>query len=223
MDNYSTPRQAAEHFGVCLHTLRRWEKDGIITAIRTPSGQRRYLINSYAGRNTTNQRTILYARVSSRSQKADLDRQIAKLLELYPSAELITDIASGLNFKRKGLQSILEAVRTGHVGSIIVAHKDRLARFGFELIEWLCQLDGTKIVVLNQDNLSPEPEMVEDILAIVHVFSCRLYGLRKYKTKIQEDPDLSRTSTSQNLENLDGGGEILLQSSNISTKTKPIK
>ena len=223
MDNYSTPRQAAEHFGVCLHTLRRWEKDGIITAIRTPSGQRRYLINSYAGRNTTNQRTILYARVSSRSQKADLDRQIAKLLELYPSAELITDIASGLNFKRKGLQSILEAVRTGHVSSIIVGHKDRLARFGFELIEWLCQLDGTKIVVLNQDNLSPEPEMVEDILAIVHVFSCRLYGLRKYKTKIQEDPDLSRTSTSQNLENLDGGGEILLQSSNISTKTKPIK
>jgi putative resolvase len=223
LDNYSTPRQAAEHFGVCLHTLRRWEKDGIITAIRTPSGQRRYLINSYAGRNTTNQKTILYARVSSRNQKADLDRQIAKLLELYPSAELITDIASGLNFKRKGLRSILEAVRTGNVSSIIVAHKDRLARFGFELIEWLCQLDGTKIVVLNQDNLSPEREMVEDILAIVHVFSCRLYGFRKYKTKIKEDPDLPRASTSQNLENLDGGGEILLQSSNISTKTKPIK
>lgn len=223
MDNYSTPRQAAEHFGVCLHTLRRWEKDGIITAIRTPSGQRRYLINSYAGLSKTNQRTILYARVSSLHQKADLDRQIAKLLELYPSAELITDIASGLNFKRKGLRSILEAVRTGNVSSIIIAHKDRLARFGFELIEWLCQLDGTKIVVLNQDNLSPEREMVEDILAIVHVFSSRLYGLRKYKTKIKEDPDLPRTSTSQNLENVDGGGEVLLQSSNISTKTKPIK
>ena len=223
MDNYSTPRQAAEHFGVCLHTLRRWEKDGIIATIRTPAGQRRYLINSYAGRNTTNLRTILYARVSSRSQKADLDRQIAKLLELYPSAELITDIASGLNFKRKGLRSILEAVRTGNVGSIIVAHKDRLARFGFELIEWLCQLDGTKIVVLNQDNLSPEREMVEDILAVVHVFSCRLYGLRKYKTKIQEDPDLPRANTRQDLENVDGGGEVLLQSSNISAKTRAIK
>lgn len=181
------------------------------------------MINSYAGLSKTNQRTILYARVDRLHQKADLDRQIAKLLELYPSAELITDIASGLNFKRKGLQSILEAVRTGNVSSIIIAHKDRLARFGFELIEWLCQLDGTKIVVLNQDNLSPEREMVEDILAIVHVFSCRLYGLRKYKTKIKEDPDLPRTSTSQNLENVDGGGEVLLQSSNISTKTKPIK
>ena len=223
MDNYSTPRQAAEHFGVCLHTLRRWEKDGIIAAIRTPAGQRRYLINSYAGRNTTNLRTILYARVSSLHQKADLDRQIAKLLELYPSAELITDIASGLNFKRKGLRSILETVRAGNVGSVIVAHKDRLARFGFELIEWLCQLDGTKIVVLNQDNLSPEREMVEDILAIVHVFSCRLYGLRKYKTKIKEDSDLPRVSTSEDLENMDVSGEILLQPSNIPATTKPIK
>jgi putative resolvase len=223
LDNYSTPRQTAEYFGVCLHTLRRWEKDGTIAAIRTPAGQRRYLINSYAGRNTTNLRTILYARVSSRSQRADLDRQIAKLLELYPAAELITDIASGLNFKRKGLRAILEAVRTGNVGAIIVAHKDRLARFGFELIEWLCQLDGTKIVVLNQDNLSPEREMVEDILAIVHVFSRRLYGLRKYKTKIKEDPDLPRASISEELEDVDGGSKILLQPSNISTKTKSTK
>lgn len=223
MDTYSTPRQAAEHFGVCLHTLRRWEKDGIIKTIRTPAGQRRYLINSYAGQNKTNLRTILYARVSSRGQKADLDRQIAKLLELYPSGELVTDIASGLNFKRQGLRSVLEAVRTGNVGSIIVAHKDRLARFGFELIEGLGQLDGAKIVVLHQDNLSPEREMVEDILAIIHVFSSRLYGLRKYKTKIKEDSDLPRASTSQNLENLDGSDKILLQPSNFSAKTKPIK
>ena len=196
---------------------------GLLPPFAPPAGVRRYLINSYAGRNTTNLRTILYARVSSRGQKADLDRQIAKLLFLYPSAELITDIASGLNFKRKGLRSILENVRSGNVGSIIVAHKDRLARFGFELIEWLCQLDGTKIVVLNQDNLSPEREMVEDILAIVHVFSCRLYGLRKYKTKIKEDSDLPRASTSPDLEILDGSSEVLLQSSDISAETKSTK
>ena len=195
----------------------------MIKAIRTPAGQRRYLINSYAGQNKTNLRTILYARVSSRSQKADLDRQIAKLLELYPSAELVTDIASGLNFKRQGLRSILETVRTGNVGSVVVAHQDRLARFGFELIEWLCQLDRTKIVVLNQDNFSPEREIVEDILAIIHVFSCRLYGLRKYKTQIKEDPDLPRASTSSDLEDVDGGSAILLQSGNISTKTRPSK
>jgi predicted site-specific integrase-resolvase len=90
-----------------------------------------------------------------------------------------------------GLRTVLERVRQGNVGSIVVAHKDRLARFGFELISWLCELDGTKILVLNQDGLSPERELVEDILAIVHVFSCRLGGLRKYKSAIKEDPDLS--------------------------------
>jgi len=194
MPKYTSPNETAQYFGVCLHTLRRWEKDGKIQAIRTPSGQRRYDIASYTGiSNERTQRAIIaYARVSSRAQKADLDRQAAKLLELYPNAELITDIASGLNFKRTGLRTVLERVRRGNVGSIVVAHKDRLARFGFELISWLCELDGTKIVVLNQDGLSPERELVEDILAIVHVFSCRLGGLRKYKSAIKEDPDLSQ-------------------------------
>ena len=156
MPKYTSPSETAEYFGVCLHTLRRWEKDGKIQAIRTPSGQRRYDIASYTGiSNERTQRAIIaYARVSSRAQKADLDRQIAKLLELYPNAELITDIASGLNFKRKGLRTVLERVRQGNVGFIVVAHKDRLARFGFELISWLCELDGTKILVLNQNGLS---------------------------------------------------------------------
>jgi len=156
MPKYTSPNETAQYFGVCLHTLRRWEKDGKIQAIRTPSGQRRYDIASYTGiSNERTQRAIIaYARVSSRAQKADLDQQVAKLLELYPNAELITDIASGLNFKRTGLRTVLERVRQGDVGSIVVAHKDRLARFGFELISWLCELDGTKIVVLNQDGLS---------------------------------------------------------------------
>ena len=165
MPKYTSPNETAQYFGVCLHTLRRWEKDGKIQAIRTPSGQRRYDIASYTGiSNERTQRAIIaYARVSIRAQKADLDRQAAKLLELYPNAELITDIASGLNFKRTGLRTVLERVRQGNVGSIVVAHKDRLARFGFELISWLCEQDGTKILVLNQDGLSPERELVEDV------------------------------------------------------------
>ncbi|WP_156331974.1 MULTISPECIES: IS607 family transposase [Planktothricoides] len=181
--------------GVCLHTLRRWERDGKIQAIRTPSGQRRYDIASYTGiSNKRTQRAIIaYARVSSRGQKADLDRQAAKLLELYPNAELVTDIASGLNFKRKGLRAILERVRQGDVGFIVVAHRDRLVRFGFDLRTWLCELDKTKIVVLNQDSLSPERELVEDILAIVHIFSRQLYRLTKYKSAIKEYPDLSQS------------------------------
>ena len=195
MPKYTPPSETAQYFGVCLHTLRRWERDGKIQAIRTPSGQRRYDIASYKGiSNDRTQRAIIaYARVSSRGQKADLDRQAAKLLELYPNAELITDIASGLNFKRTGLRAILGRVRQGNVEFIVVAHKDRLARFGFDLISWLCEQDRTKIVVLNQDGLSPERELVEDILAIVHVFSCRLYGLRKYKSAIKKDPDLSKS------------------------------
>ncbi|QDL06735.1 IS607 family transposase [Brasilonema octagenarum UFV-E1] len=191
---FKTPKETSSHFGVCLHTLRRWEKTGIIKAIRTPSGQRRYDITSYTGisANRGNGATITYARVSSRGQKADLDRQVAVLKNLYPDSELITDIASGLNFKRPGLKTLLGRVREGNVGLVVVAHKDRLARFGFDLIQWLLQQDNTRLVVLNQDNLSPEREMVEDILAIVHVFSCRLYGLRKYKTTIKEDKDLPR-------------------------------
>lgn len=191
---FKAPSETALHFGVCLHTLRRWEKTGIIKAIRTPSGQRRYDITSYQGLQTTGREraTITYARVSSRGQKADLDRQISVLKSLYPDSELITDIGSGLNFKRPGLRTVLERVRQGDVGFVVVAHKDRLARFGFDLIKWWCEQDNTEILVLNQDNLSPEREMVEDILAIVHVFSCRLYGLRKYKSAIKEDKDLPR-------------------------------
>ncbi len=191
---FKTPSEAALHFGVCLHTLRRWEKSGVIKAIRTPSGQRRYDITSYQGLQEARRKraTITYARVSSRGQKTDLDRQVSVLKNLYPDSELITDIGSGLNFKRAGLKALLERVRTGDVGLVVVAHKDRLARFGFDLIKWLCELDGAELLVLNQDNLSPEREMVEDILAIVHVFSKRLYGLKKYKSAIKEDKDLPR-------------------------------
>lgn len=134
--------------------------------------------------------TLLYARVSSRSQKSDLEQQIKFLAAHYPDAEIITDIASGLNFKRKGLQTLLDRVLTNTCKLVVIAHKDRLCRFGFDLIAWLCQRQQTEILVLNQTNLSPEREMVEDILAIIHVFSCRLYGLRKYKKQITEDSEL---------------------------------
>ncbi|WP_127087849.1 IS607 family transposase, partial [Dulcicalothrix desertica] len=108
----------------------------------------------------------------------------------YPDAEIITDIGSGLNFKRKGLQALLDRVLSNTIKLVVVAHKDRLCRFGFDIISWLCTRQQTEILVLDQKNLSPEREMVEDILAIVHVFSCRLYGLRKYKKQITLDSEL---------------------------------
>lgn len=192
--NYVPPRIAAARLGVSTKTLERWLEAGKIEGIFTQGGQRRYNIDSVIpvrGSNPTDTRPIiLYARVSSRAQKPDLAAQIEFLESRYPDTEIITDIGSGLNFKRKGLQALLERVLSNNCRTIVVAHKDRLCRFGFDLIAWICHRQQTEILVLNQVNVSPEREMVEDILAIIHVFSCRLYGLRKYKKQVVEDTEL---------------------------------
>jgi predicted site-specific integrase-resolvase len=137
--------------------------------------------------------TIIYARVSSRAQQSDLNRQVAALVTLYPEAEVISEIGGGLNFKRQKLQALLVRVMQGTVRRIVVAHKDRLARFGFDHFRWLCEQHGCEIVVLNETVLSPERELTEDLLAILQCFSSRLYGLRKYKSQVEKDPDLPKS------------------------------
>ncbi|QUV79968.1 IS607 family transposase [Chloracidobacterium thermophilum] len=195
MTRYVKPREAADYFGVCLHTLRRWEQKGWINATRTPSGRaRRYDLDSYIKTPRKVKRVVLYARVSSRGQKPDLERQIARLVNLYPGAEVVGEVGGGLNFKRPKFLALLERVRAGDVGTIVVAHRDRLCRFGFEFVEWYCHQYGCEVLVLDDDHLSPQQELVEDILTILHCFSSRLYGLRKYRTAIEKDTDLSRTS-----------------------------
>ncbi|WP_456057555.1 IS607 family transposase [Aerosakkonema funiforme] len=196
MARYVKPKEATQILGVNERTLRRWEENGSIETIRTPSGQRRYNVESYTtktGNNNNNRIVVLYARVSSRAQQADLNRQVAALSNLYPQAEIISEIGGGLNFKRKKLLSLLERILSGDVRMVVVAHKDRLARFGFDLFGWLCEQNRCELVVLNETSLSPEREIVEDILAILHCFSSRLYGLRKYKTQIEEDSDLPKS------------------------------
>ncbi len=191
--NYVPPRVAATRLGVNTKTLERWFEEGKIEGVLTKGGQRRYNLDSIIPPEPTDpqkRKTILYARVSSRASSTDLEQQVQFLKSHYPAAELITDIGSGLNFKRKGLQALLESVLSDDVGLVVVAHKDRLCRFGFDLISWLASRSKTKILVLNTAHLSPEREMVEDILAIIHVFSCRLSGLRKYKKQIREDSEL---------------------------------
>jgi len=202
MTRYVKPREAADYFGVCLHTLRRWEKQGWISAVRTPSGRaRRYDLDSYIRTPKKVKRVVLYARVSSRSaggashgQKPDLERQIARLVNLYPGAEVVGEVGGGLNFKRPKFLALLERVRAGDIGTIVVAHRDRLCRFGFEFVEWYCRQYGCEILVLDDNHLSPQQELVEDILTILHCFSSRLYGLRKYRAAIEKDTDLSGTS-----------------------------
>jgi predicted site-specific integrase-resolvase len=175
--------------------LRRWAEDGKIQFIKTPSGQRRYNIEGYTTQFISNRVDVIYARVSSRAQKPDLERQVAALKNRYPEAEIISEIGGGLNFKRPKMLALLGRIMSGTVKRLIVAHKDRLARFGFDLFRWLCEQNGCELVVLNETALSPEQEMVEDILAILHCFSSRLYGLRKYKTQMREDQDLPQSRT----------------------------
>jgi len=195
MARYVKPREAVDYFGVCLHTLRRWEQKGWINAVRTPSGRaRRYDLDSYIKAPRKAKRVVLYARVSSRGQKSDLERQIARLVSLYPGAEVVGEVGGGLNFKRPKFLALLERVRAGDVGTIVVAHRDRLCRFGFEFVEWYCRQYGCEVLVLDDDHLSPQQELVEDILTILHCFSSRLYGLRKYRAAIEKDTDLSGAS-----------------------------
>jgi predicted site-specific integrase-resolvase len=101
--------------------------------------------------------------------------------------EWIQEVGGGMNFKRKRFLSMVERIQRGEIARVLVAHKDRLVRFGFDLLDHLARENGCEIIVINQESLSPEQEMVEDLLSIVHTFSCRLYSMRKYKIQIKDD------------------------------------
>ena len=168
--------------------------DGSIQYIRTEGGQRRYDVDSYIGQARPTQ-TICYCRVSSKKQSADLNRQTAFMRSRYPDAEVVSDVGSGLNFKRRGLLAILERVHQGDKLRVVVAYRDRLARFGTELIETLLERNGGELVALNQRDLSPEEELTSDLLAILTVFGARVHGLLRYRKEIAEDASLPRRTT----------------------------
>lgn len=183
MKKYVSPKEAAEYYGVSVATLRRWDRDGKLDSIRTQGNQRRFCVES---EKIVNKPIVCYARVSTHSQRDDLDRQVEFLRNVYPTATIIKEIGSGLNFKRRKFLKILEQIYFADISMLVVAYSDRAVRFGFPLIEWLCQQSGVKLVVLNQRKLSPEAELVEDILSILHCFSARLYGLRKYQKQVSK-------------------------------------
>lgn len=199
MNTYK-PCEFAKKLNVSVKTLQRWDNAGILKAQRSPTGRRYYTeaqYFEYIGQpaKQENRSVIIYARVSSSNQKDDLKNQVTFLRE-YANAkgiivdEVLTDIGSGLNFKRKKWNELLMRAQNKEVSQILVAHKDRFIRFGFEWYQqWLGQY-GVEIVVVNNEELSPEKEMVEDLISVIHVFSCRIYGLRKYKGKIKKDEEL---------------------------------
>ncbi|MCP4351409.1 MAG: IS607 family transposase [Desulfobacterales bacterium] len=173
-----TPKQAAEYFSVNVHTLRVWDKEGKIKTERTPGGDRRYLIE------ISEEYHICYCRVSSDKQKDDLEQQVNFMQEKYPNADIVKDIGSGLNFRRKGLKTILERTIKGDCITLYIAHKDRLCRFGYDLIEWIIKRSGGNIVVLDKTVMSPESELIRDLLYILHIFSRRMHGLRDYRRQV---------------------------------------
>jgi len=186
MPTYLPSRKAARILGLHPNTLRKYADEGRIKSIKTASGQRRYDVDGYLSADT--QPTVVcYCRVSSYGQRDDLTRQIASVSEQFPGAEIVKDIGSALNYQRKGLKSLLGRCLRGEKLKIVVAHRDRLARFGFELIDWLVRECGGSVVVLNDAVREPERELTEDLLTIIQVFSRRLYGPRNYKSKKNQD------------------------------------
>ena len=185
-----TSKEAGKKLGVHPATMRRWADEGRVSYVRTPGGHRRYDIDEFLG--VSEPTTVCYCRVSSAKQRDDLNRQVEFMQSRYPVAEVITDIGSGLNFERRGLLSLLDRLHDGEKLTVVVAYRDRLARFGVELIEHLIEQNGGELVVLKGITHSPQEELAEDILAILNVFSTRLQGLRRYSNQIKADPNLSQ-------------------------------
>lgn len=206
---YVPSRIACQKLGVHAQTLRKWDRLGKIETIRTESGQRRYNITPIlVERNQRELINICYCRVSSAGQKNNLETQVEYMKKLFPNHTIIQDVGSGLNFERKGLKKILDYANQKVIGQVVVAYKDRLARFGFSLIEQIVVNSGGEVVVLNNRDFSKEEELVEDILSIITVFTARVSGLRSYKDKIEKDKTLLNNTTNPNDKKVDGGCEI---------------
>ena len=192
MSKYISISEAAKLLGVSPQTLRRWETSGRLWPVeRTKGGQRRYdatTLRPQWKRQADTRLTIGYARVSSRDQKEDLVRQ-QEMLELFCTANgwefsILTDIGSGMNYRKKGLCTLLDKMLADEVSRLVLTHKDRLLRFGAELIFALCEKKGVEVVIINATEApSFEEELAQDVLEIITVFSARLYGSRSHKNK----------------------------------------
>ena len=193
MNEYISAKQVREQLGISSSTIKRWRQSGRIKFIQPGKRNYYYDVRNILCDEEDERKDYIYCRVSTRGQQGDLGRQIEFLKQQYPTYTVISDIGSGLNCKRHGYKTLLEQVHQGKVRTIVVAHKDRLCRFGFETIKWLVEKNKGQIVVLNDEKSSPEQELVKDLISIITVFSARIYGLRSYKNKIKKDQTVSNT------------------------------
>ena len=196
MDNVYSPKAFGNLIGRTTNTLQKWDREGKLNAHRSPTTNRRYYTHdqylAYRGFVANDAGlTLVYTRVSGVAQKPDLAHQI-KALEVYCQQhalqvdEWLSDLGSGLNYKRKQFNRLMELIELGQVRRLILAHRDRLVRFGYEYFAAFCERHHTEIVVIDGETLSPEQELVGDLLAIVTVFSARLPGLRSYRKVLKE-------------------------------------
>ena len=190
---YYSAKKVTQILGVTAQTLRNWDKEGKLKPTYVKSNGYRYYseeaILSYTQERKTkkNLNVIGYARVSSKKQSNDLERQVNNLEEYlsskYDSFEIVTDIGSGINYNKPGLLKLIEKINKKEVDLIVVLYKDRLLRFGFELVEHFASLNNVKIEVLDKVDKTQDEELVEDLVQIITVFSCKIQGKRKNKTK----------------------------------------
>ena len=197
--NYK-PKEFAELLNVSVLTLQRWDNAGKLKAFRTPTNRRYYTYEQYQkymGITTSNKKTVIYTRVSTSNQKDDLKNQV-EFLKQYVNGKgiivdtVIEDYGSGLNYNRKQWNKLIDECMTNEISTIIITHKDRFIRFGFDWFEKFLNKFGVNFIIVNNESLSPQEELVQDIISILHVFSCRIYGLRKYEKKIKEDIEVEK-------------------------------
>ena len=207
------PNEFAKRLNVSVKTLQRWDTAGKLPAKRTLSGHRYYteddlLIAQGLKPVEAKRKVIVYCRVSSAAQKSELKNQVAAMEAFCLNRglavnEWVSEIGGGLNFKRKRFLSLIMSILKGEVSVLVVAHKDRLCRFAFEFIQELATSVDCEIIVANQESLSEQQELVEDLMAIIHCFSCRLYGLRNYSKEIKDNLKKIIDNPKQSLTELD--------------------
>jgi putative resolvase len=191
-----TPAQFAKRINVSVKTIQKWDRLGILPAKRTITNRRYYTDADLAAalrleRVPSARRTVAYCRVSSQVQKPDLENQ-KRILEQYCQRqgikvdEWMTEIGGGMNCKRKQFLRLVDAILAGEIAQVVLAHQDRLARFGYSLLVHLSQTHHCQLVVMNREQLSPEQELVQDLITITHCFSSRLYGLRNYRKALEK-------------------------------------
>ena len=208
MSKHYKPKEFAELLNISIITLQRWDNDGKLKAFRTTTNRRYYTYEQYLEytgihKETDSRKIVIYTRVSTSNQKDDLKNQV-EFLRQYANAkgiivdEVIEDYGSGLNYNRKKWNRLIDSCMTNEIGTIIITHKDRFIRFGYEWFERFLAKFNVKIIIVNNESLSPQEELVQDIISILHIFSCRIYGLRKYKKKIREDEEVEKSIQDRN-------------------------